>query len=98
MILAHHNLAIVLSAAILCAGCNDKENAATAPQTTVTIPADLGTNALERVRRLCELGPRDALTPGAEAAAKWLGVVFIGIVPAIVIAAGIYVYVRRRNR
>ena len=72
MILAHHILAIVLSAAILFAGCNDKENAATAPQTTVTIPADLGTNALERVRRLCELGPRDALTPGAEAAANWI--------------------------
>ena len=72
MILAHHNLAIVLSATILFAGCNDKENTATAPQTTVTIPAELGTNALERVRRLCELGPRDALTPGAEAAAKWI--------------------------
>ena len=31
-------------------------------------------------------------------AAKWLGIVFIGIVPLIAVAAGILVYVRRRNR
>ena len=31
-------------------------------------------------------------------AAKWLGIVFVGLLPAAVIAMGIWVYVRRRNR
>jgi glutaminyl-peptide cyclotransferase len=66
--------ATLLLVAVLFAGCSDKKNtdASVTPQTTVVIPADHGTNALERVRRLCALGPRDALTPGAEAAAKWI--------------------------
>ena len=65
--------ATLMLAVILFAGCSDKQNTTpVTPQTAVVIPADLGTNALERVRRLCELGSRDALTPGAEAAAKWI--------------------------
>ncbi len=64
--------AIMLSTAILFAGCRDEVSVAVAPRAPVQVPAELGTNALERVRRLCELGPRDALTPGAEAAAKWI--------------------------
>ena len=66
--------ATALSAAILFAGCSGKKNTAfsATPQTSVVIPAELGANALERVRSLCELGVRDALTPGAEVAAKWL--------------------------
>lgn len=32
----------------------------------------IGSDALRRIEALCALGPRDALTPGAEVAAKWL--------------------------
>ena len=64
--------ALMLATAILFAGCRDEVSVAAAPRAPVKIPAGLGTNALERVRRLCELGPRDALTPGAEAVAKWI--------------------------
>ena len=65
---------IPLAAAILLAGCRDDVPVTTTPPPPVQaiVPADLGTNALARVRSLCELGPRDALTPGAEAAAKWI--------------------------
>lgn len=38
----------------------------------VQAPADLGTNALARVAQLVALGPRDAGTPGAARAARWL--------------------------
>ncbi len=74
MMFAHRISATILLVAILFAGCRDKINtvAPVTPQTAVVIPADLGTNALERVLRLCQLGPRDALTSGAEAAAKWI--------------------------
>ena len=67
-------LAFAVTAIILYTGCGNDAPVATttAPRVQVSMPADLGTNALARVRRLCELGPRDALTPGAEAAAKWL--------------------------
>ncbi len=77
--------AILLAAAILPVGCRDDVVVTTtqSPPVQVTVPADLGTNALARVRRLCELGPRDALTPGAEAAAKWIVAELsaIGLVP-----------------
>ena len=85
MMLAHRIPATMLLAAILFAGCSDKKNtdATATPQTSVAIPAEFGTNALDRVRRLCELGPRDALTSGAEAAAKWIAAELsaIGLVP-----------------
>ncbi len=63
-----------LAAAILLAGCRDNATVITTqrPPIQSTVPTDLGVNALARVHRLCELGPRDALTPGAEAAAKWI--------------------------
>ena len=54
------------------AGCNDRTSSHNESRTIATVPAALGTNALDRVRRLCDLGPRDALTPGAETAAKWI--------------------------
>ena len=65
---------IPLTAAILIVGCRDNATVTASRPTPVQaiVPANLGTNALARVRRLCELGPRDALTPGAEAAAKWI--------------------------
>ena len=47
----------------------------TSTQTTrpaAAVRVDLGSNALARVSKLCALGPRDALTPGAERAAKWI--------------------------
>ena len=70
----HRILATALSAAALLAGCREDADgvAAKSPRAPAAVPADLGTNALARVRRLCALGPRDALTPGAEAAAAWI--------------------------
>ena len=84
------NQSILLSAALLAAampfaGCRDDGavNAPAAKRVVAQVPADLGTNALDRVRRLCEHGPRDALTPGAEAAAKWIAAELseIGLAP-----------------
>ncbi len=62
----------MLATAMLFAGCRGEVSVASAPRAPVQVPADLGANALGRVRRLCELGPRDAMTPGADAAAKWI--------------------------
>jgi glutaminyl-peptide cyclotransferase len=80
-----HILAFAVTATIIDMGCGNDAPVATttAPRTRVSVSADLGTNALARVRRLCELGPRDALTPGAEAAAKWISAELsaIGLVP-----------------
>ena len=63
-----------LAAAILSAGCRDDATRTMthAHHVREPIPAALGSNALDRVRRLCDLGPRDALTPGAGTAAKWI--------------------------
>ena len=78
-----------LIAVILLVGCRDDSTGTTTspPRVSVPVPvpANLGTNALERVRRLCALGPRDALTPGAETAAKWIAaeLAAIGLVPDI---------------
>ncbi|MBQ6924322.1 MAG: Zn-dependent exopeptidase M28 [Kiritimatiellae bacterium] len=58
----------------LFAGCRDETSTVNNPASLApsTLAADFGTNALMRVQRLCALGPRDALTPGAETAAKWI--------------------------
>ena len=58
----------------LLAGCRGKTPSSPVrkPRPPVAVPADLGTNALLRVQCLCALGPRDALTSGAEAAARWI--------------------------
>jgi glutaminyl-peptide cyclotransferase len=66
-------------------GCHDGTPPRDDPRTIAVVPAALGTNALERVRRLCDLGPRNALTPGAEAAAKWIAdeLSAIGLQPTI---------------
>ncbi len=45
---------------------------AESPAVPIAAPAGLGSNALERVARLLTLGPRDAGTPGAARAARWL--------------------------
>ena len=77
--------AFPLAAVILLASCRDDVpvTATPSPPVQAIVPADFGTNALARVCRLCELGPRDALTPGAEAAAKWISAELsaIGLVP-----------------
>ncbi|MBQ4094218.1 MAG: GldG family protein [Oscillospiraceae bacterium] len=41
------------------------------------------------------LGGYMSITAGA---AKWLGIVFVGLLPAAVIAMGVWVFIRRRNR
>ena len=53
------------------------------PRPPATIPPDLGSNAFARVARLCDMGPRDAMTPGAERAAKWIAdeIAAIGLEP-----------------
>lgn len=56
--------------AVLFFGCKKTEEAK--EHSPVQVPAELGSNALSRVISLCELGPRDSLTPGAEKAAKWI--------------------------
>ena len=58
----------------LLSGCRDETSNArsSAPLVPAALAADFGTNALARVQRLCALGPRDALAPGAETAAKWI--------------------------
>ena len=62
---------IPLTLLALLAGCRDETSAVNNPAPLVpsTLAADFGTNALLRVQRLCALGPRDALAPGAETAA-----------------------------
>ncbi len=74
-----------LAVAILLAGCRDNTTVITTrrPPIQSTVPTDLGVDALQRVRRLCALGPRDALTPDAAVAAKWIAseLSTIGLVP-----------------
>ena len=70
-----HLFAALFAAAMpFLSGCNDAAPRASAlkPRPPATTPPDLGSNALTRVTRLCSLGPRDALTPGAERVAKWI--------------------------
>ena len=76
-----------LAATILSAGCRDDATRTIthAHHVREPVPAALGSNALDRIRRLCDLGPRDALTPGAETAAKWIAdeLSAIGLQPTI---------------
>ncbi len=78
-------IAALVSAMPFLSACNGAAPQVSRQMTrpSVGVPADLGTNALERVRRLCALGPRDALTPGAEGAARWIAdeLAAIGLAP-----------------
>ena len=65
-------LALVM---LVMAGCRRETPAPVASSATdqrIPVPPDLGSNALARVTRLAALGPRDAGTPGAERAARWI--------------------------
>ncbi|MDD4017550.1 MAG: M28 family metallopeptidase [Kiritimatiellae bacterium] len=67
-------LSIVLAAALL-SGCGDKPaaGAGAARQPALTFTATQGTNAFDLVAALvAEHTPRDAGTPGAESAARWI--------------------------
>ncbi|MFZ4395952.1 MAG: M28 family metallopeptidase [Kiritimatiellia bacterium] len=69
-------LAFLILAGLMCliCACRPAANAQkpTAPLPPIPFAAANGSNALQRVTALCDLGPRDAGTPGAERAAQWL--------------------------
>ena len=67
--------ASLILATLVGAGCHREvpvPEASSATDQRIQPPPDLGSNALARVTRLAALGPRDAGTPGAERAARWI--------------------------
>lgn len=67
-------IAAVSALATFSAGCHRGREASgpLPPPPAAVAPANLGSNALERIARLVELGPRDSCTTGALVAAGWI--------------------------
>lgn len=63
---------VILSALLLLTVTGCKKSAPEPVHVPVVAHPGIGVGALGRIVRFCELGPRDALTPGAEKAAGWI--------------------------
>lgn len=61
---------LLICCGLLFAGCSKEP--AKRPLRRVDVPSYIGVTALQRVERLCALGPRNAMTQGGEKAAEWI--------------------------